>query len=135
MARGASLLIVVLVLLLGGPAPPVEAGDEWCETDPLVPVTTPGGRIVPVFVLTGAAGIEHLVAAQAAGYSYTVEPAAGGTATLVRLDVRVPSLLADEPFPTLTTASSGPLATGAILGTATGSSGTAMRVTFTLGVP
>jgi hypothetical protein len=135
MARLVILLCAALVLLLGGPAPPAGAGEEWCETDPVVAVRTPAGNVVPVFVLTGAAGLEHLPAAQAASYAYTVQSLAGGAATRVRLEVRVPTVPVGAPFPTRATASTGPLGTGTVLDSATGSSGEAMRLTFTLGVP
>jgi hypothetical protein len=134
------LLIVALgvLLALSGTVAPAKAGAEWCDTDPLVLVQTPGGAIVPVFILVGAQGLEHLPAALAASLlatSHTVETTLGGRATDVTLQVTVPDDLFARGFPTRATVSSGPLGSGKIHAKAEGKSGTTMILRFTLPVP
>lgn len=130
------LLVIPLAfaLLFAGAAAPAAAA-EWCDTDPLVLIATPGGALVPVYVTTGALGVEHLPAVLAASIAYTAQPVASGTATLVHLEVVVPDDAFDAHFPTRTVASTGPLATGTIYASAEGFSGTRMATTFTLDVP
>lgn len=130
-------VVAVLGALVGLTASvaPADAGDEWCESDPVVPVTTPKGNVVVVYVLTGAAGTEHLPAVLAAEYRYTATAAGGGTSTLVELDVLVPADVTGGPFATRSAASTGPLKSGTLLASTTGSSGQPMRLRFELGVP
>ncbi len=134
------LLLVALVLLgaLLGPAAPARAAAEWCDTDPLLVITTPGGHVVPVFILVGALGLAHLPAAQAASLlatSAAAEATAGGRATRVTVTVVVP----DDPFgggfPTRAAASTGPLGTGTVHATAEGTSGAPLTLRFTLDIP
>ncbi len=125
----------LVVAVLAAFVPATRAGIEWCDTDPLVLIETPGGALVPVFVTTGALGTEHLPAVLLARMSYTAQPVEGGTATLVHLDVTVPDDLFGSHFPTRSTASSGPLATGTIYATTSGHSGEVMALTFKLAVP
>ena len=131
--------VVAALVALGGltaAAAPAGAGEEWCESDPVVPVTTPKGNVVVVYVLTGAAGAEHLPAVLAAEYRYTATAAAGGARTLVELDVLVPAAAAGGgPFATRAAASTGPLKSGTLLASTTGSSGQPMRLRFELDVP
>lgn len=135
MARIVVATMVAVLLLVGAGQQPVGAGEEWCDTDPLVTVVTPAGNVVPVFVLTGAAGLQHLPAAQVAAYDHEVTPADGGKGTAVTLRVTVPTLLAGEPFPTRATASTGPLGTLTVLDRSEGTSGQAMVLRFKLAVP
>jgi hypothetical protein len=109
--------------------------ESWCEDDPPVIVTTPGGSLVIVYVTSGAIGLEHLLAVQLATIEYTAKPANGGQATRVDMTVQVPNDLFASGFPTRTTVSSGPFKLGTIYGTASGRSGEPMRVTFQLPVP
>ena len=134
MAR--SLIAVgIALLLLVGSATTGGASEEWCEYDPVVLVTTPEGRVVPVYLLIGAAGLENLPLVTAAQYSRIVEPTDAGRATLVRLEVLVPRRLDGGTFPTRVTASTGAHATATILDTETGLSGEPMPLKFKLGVP
>ena len=119
---------------LPGPVRVAHAGDEWCEIDPLVAITTPGGANVVVYVTSGALGLEHLPAVQLAAIRHTVQPVEGGRATLVKMDVVVPNDLFGSGFPTKTTVSSGPLKTLTVYASATGTSGSPMRLEFTLPV-
>jgi hypothetical protein len=128
LAAGAACLVRV------GGAHPAAASEVWCESDPVVLVTTPGGHRVPVFVLTGAAGLEHLPQVTAARYSYVAAPACGDAVTQVKLDV-VPAALGAETFATRATSSTGPMATGTVLDGATGTSGQPMRLPLTRSVP
>jgi NhaP-type Na+/H+ or K+/H+ antiporter len=134
MARTLVAVGIVLLLLVGS-VTTGGASEEWCEYDPVVLVTTPGGRVVPVYLLIGAAGLENLPLVTAAQYSRIVEPTDAGRATLVRLEVLVPKRLDGGTFSTRVTASTGAHATGTILDTETGLSGEPMPLTFKLGVP
>jgi hypothetical protein len=127
--------VSVVLLLLTGSVRGSYASEEWCEYDPVVLVTTPGGSIVPVYLLIGAAGLENLPLVTAAQYNRIVEPTNSGRATLVRLEVLVPRRLDGGVFPTRVTASTGPHATGTILDTVTGTSGEPMPLRFKLDVP
>ena len=133
MARAFVAMAMVLLLLAGSATG--GAGEEWCEYDPVVMVTTPGGKIVPVYLLIGAVGVEHLPLVTAAQHSYIVEADGGGQATQVRLRVLVPKGLDGGVFATRVTASTGPLGTGTILDTTTGTSGEPMPLRFKLDVP
>lgn len=129
------LALLVGLVALVAVAPAAQAAEEWCDTDPLVLVQTPGGSLVPVYVTNGARGVVHLPAAQMAAITYTVRPIADGRDTLVEMKVLVPDDLFGSGFPTRSTVSTGPLATGEIYATASGQSGTVMAMTFKLGVP
>lgn len=133
MARIVAILALAIVLLL--PAVPAQAGAEWCEQDPLAVIITPQGAIVPVFVTTGARGLEHLPAVLLAEIRHSVAPTRSGEGTVVRMEVLVRDDLFARGFETRTTVSSGPLKTGTIYGEAYGESGRAMQVRFTLDVP
>src|ERR671927_429251 len=84
-------LATVLSLLL---APGAAAGEQWCEEDPPVVITTPRGAQVVVYVTNGAQGAEHLVAVQLTSIDYTATAIDGGRATLVRMAVTIPP----DPF-------------------------------------
>jgi hypothetical protein len=133
-----SIVAILLCGVFAWPASPARAGAEWCDTDPLVLVRTPAGNLVPVFTLVGAQGTEHLAAALAASLLYTAattEEAPGGRATRVTLSVLVPDDLAGRTFPVRAAASTGPLASGIVYAAATGVSGRALTLNFTLAVP
>jgi hypothetical protein len=128
----AALLAALCLALLSAPA---SAGEQWCEDDPLVVITTPGGAQVPIYVTSAALGLEHLPAVQQAIISYTAKSA--GSSTLVQMNVTVPDDPVDSHFATRTTASTGPLATGTVLANvanASGFSGAAMNMQFMLNV-
>lgn len=134
------MLLIVLVLLGAflGPAAPARAAAEWCDTDPLLLIRTPGGQLVPVFILVGAQGAEHLPAAQAASLLATsdaTEATAGGRATRVTVTVVVPNDPFGQGFPTRAAASTGPLGTGTVYATAERVAGAPMTLRFTLAIP
>ena len=132
-------LLVALVLLgaILGSATSAQAA-EWCDTDPLLIIRTPDGELVTVYLLVGAWGVVHLPAAQAASLltaSEPVEATSGGHALRVTVNVTVPNDLFGSGFPTRAAVSSGPMGTGTIYATAEGTSGSSMRLRFTLPIP
>jgi hypothetical protein len=129
------MALAVVALLVGFSGPSPVAGAEWCDTDPLVLVVTPGGALVPIFVTNGALGVEHLLAATLASMHYTAAPARQPGMTDVEIRVLVQHDLFDTHFPTRTVASTGPLGTGAIYARAEGRSGRTMVMRFTLAIP
>jgi hypothetical protein len=135
MARRLLLAIFTVAAIALALAPARAAAAEWCDTDPLVLINTPGGALVPVYVTNGALGAEHLAAVQLANMTYSVQPTANGSATLVHLNVVIPNDVFATHFATRSVASSGPLATGTLYDSASGFSGQAMTLTFTLDVP
>lgn len=134
-------LLVALVLLaaLLGPASPARAGAEWCDTDPLVLVTTPDGDVIPVYVLIGVLGAEHLSAALVAtlliAVGEPVEATGGGRALRVTITVTVPDDAFASGFPVRAAASTGPLGTGTVHAAAEGASGAPLALRFTLDIP
>ena len=131
------MTLIGVSLLAAAPVwtPATLAGAQWCDTDPLVLIETPGGATVPVYVTNGALGTEHLPAVLLAAMTYTASPTDGGSATLVKLDVVVPDDEFASHFPTRSVASTSPMATGAIYASTTGYSGEVMRLVFKLDVP
>ncbi len=132
------LIVFVMLAAAFAPVAPARAGAEWCDTDPLLLVTTPSGHVVPVFILVGAQGPEHLPAAQAASLlatTGTAETTAGGRATRVTVTVTVPHDLFGGGFPARAAASTGPLGTGTVHATDEGVSGVPLILRFTLDVP
>jgi len=138
MRRFGSVLPLPLLLsfaLLAAFAGPVRAGEEWCDTDPLLLIRTPAGATVPVYVTSGGLGLAHTPAVLLATEQYTAQPAQEGRATLVQVSVTVPGDAFDAHFATRAVVSSGPMATGTLYARATGESGQPMAMTFTLAVP
>ena len=125
----AALATVCLAL----PAPKAEAGDQWCEDDPLVVVQTPKGNLVPLFVTNGARGIEHFLAVQLADIRYTAKST--GYETAVTMSVTIPAGLPAARFETRSTVSTGPFKTGIVYATTNGYSQEAMTLKFKLDVP
>jgi hypothetical protein len=120
------------IFLWAAPPSTVTAMESWCEDDPPVVITTPGGASAIVYVTTGAMGVEHLPVVQIASIHYTVKPVKGGLATYVDMTVEVPNDLFAIGFPTRTTVSSGPFKTGTVYAAATGYAGAPMRLAFQL---
>jgi hypothetical protein len=129
------LCAAAVACCLLGVAQPAGAAAEWCEFDPVVLIVTPAGALVLVFVTNGAQGAEHSVSAQLAQMRYTTQHDQSGKATLVSLQVLVRGDLFAATFPTRSTASTGPLATGNIFGRAQGVSGDTMHLSFVLDTP
>jgi hypothetical protein len=112
-----------------------EAGDEWCDTDPIRLIITPAGNVVAVYYLTGVKGTLGLVGSLLSHLAakHTAVPDDGGTR--VTLSVTVPDGLLGASYDTRLTCSSGALGSGTVYGRAEGTSGQAMSLAFRLNVP
>lgn len=136
-----AVMIAVVAAGWPGPAPlagwpgatSVWAGDDWCETDPLVVIRTPAGHLVPVYYVSGALGLEHAATLLRATKAYTT--ASAGSKTLVTVRVTVPDDAFGTAFPTRLTVSEGPLGTLTVYDRTTGTSGSPMTARFFLNVP
>jgi hypothetical protein len=126
---------VTAVLLHTVVVPSADAGAEWCEHDPLVPIVTPGGAQVDIHVTNYGRGAEHAEAVRAARISYAARPADNGRATNVTISVLVPGNTNGKRFATRSVASTGPGATGTVLRDVGGASGNVMTLAFKLAVP
>jgi len=130
--RIASLSILAALFLLSALASSVGASDTWCDTDPIMVVTTPGGSHVPLYVTTGAYGTEHLPAAQLAQASYTVTPTSNRQATSVTVTVAVGNDAFSSHFQTRAGVSTGPFQTGTVYAHTLGYSDQTMTMHFVL---
>jgi hypothetical protein len=126
------LVIMAALALLVGLVPGASAGDEWCEVDPVVVITTPGGSVVPVFVNIRAQGLEHLAALELSQISYTTQSTDGGTATEVQMTVLVPGDQFSDRYPVQVVVTTGPARTGTTLASAKGYSEQDLQLKFTL---
>jgi hypothetical protein len=132
------------VLGVAGPPPEVaQAGDEWCDTDPLALSITVEGqevRVVKAFYLVGVkskGGLLSLLRSLLEGVlssltaTCTTRTASDG-GTEVEVTVTVPAL-AGGPYDTRLQVCAGPLClVGQTYGTASGVSGAPMTARFTL---
>lgn len=132
--RSFLLSILTAVLGLAALAPEAGASDVWCDTDPILIVTTPQGSQVPIYVNTGAQGAQHLPAAQLAKMGYTASSAQSGKGTAVTVSVTVADDAFATSFPTRAGVSTGPFLTGQVYGQAEGTSGHTMQIHFNLPV-
>jgi hypothetical protein len=130
------LLSLPLLVLLGMTWPPAVAlaSDGWCDTDPVLVIRTPAGRLVPVFVNVGAKNLlftpNTLLAAVLP--SYSAAPTSDANATLVTVKAKVPSLLLEGPFATRSIVSTGAFGTGTLYASTYGVSGQYLISTFQL---
>jgi hypothetical protein len=128
------LLLVAASVAVPVGEPVALASDDWCDTDPILLIHTPAGRLVPVFVTVGAHNIlftpDTLLGSLLV--SYTAAPASNGAATNVSVVVSVPPSLLDPSFATRATVSTGALGTGTVYARATGTSGAPSALTFQL---
>jgi hypothetical protein len=100
-------------------------------------LTTPHGNTLLVYITQAGQGLQHLVDLEAATLSYasssTNRPdGPGELATVFHVSVTIPNDPVDGSFAAMVTVSSGPMASGAIYATASGSSGTTFTLTFTV---
>ena len=108
---------------------------SWCDTDPLILVVTPGGHIVPVYVDVQGQGLTNSPQVLASTILFTsYRDSAAGKKTAVDMTVYVPNGLTGS-FATRATASSGPLRTGTVYASTSGSSGSTMHLRYLLNVP
>jgi hypothetical protein len=137
MRPGLRLVILVCLLLVFTPTPAALAANHWCDTDPLVVVQTPAGRLVPLYVNVGANSATYtsdtlLAMTSMSYYAFATKKA---DATVVYVFVTVPSYLSSSAFDTRLTVSSGPFGTLSIYSQVYGLSGQLMIASFTLPYP
>jgi hypothetical protein len=117
-------------------AAPAQAGAmmEWCDWDPIVPIITPAGNVVLLYDSVWTTSPLYLGLPIS---SYTVSRVYGlkGQAlTAVDVVINVPTGLLFR-YSTLDMVTTGPLGSGQVLASATGSSGTPVHLKFTLNKP
>jgi hypothetical protein len=131
-------VVIVVLLMVTMQAPLVQASDGWCDTDPIMVIRTPAGRLVPVYVTVGAQNLLFTPNTLLGSLvlSYTAVPTKDGTATRVAAVVNVPSSpLYGSSFATRNTASTGAYGTGLIYAQASGVSGQPTTLKFVLPYP
>ncbi len=133
--KSALLSTLVALFLMAALVPAAGASDSWCDTDPVLVITTPGGSEVPVFVNTGARGAEHILATQIAQVDYTASPTGNHKATNVTVAVLVPSDGLGGAFETRSGVSTGAFQTGTVYAQTMGYSSQTMTMRFVLPVP
>jgi hypothetical protein len=110
------------------------AGMEWCDWDPIVPIFTPAGNLVLLYDSVWTTTPLFLAVPVS---SYTVSRVYGlnGQAlTAVDVVINVPTGLLFR-YSTLNMVTTGPLGSGKVLASATGTSGTPVHLKFTLDKP
>jgi hypothetical protein len=128
-----SLPLMVLLVTVT-PTPSVFASDGWCDTDPILVVRTPAGRLVPVYVNVGAKSLLFTPNTLLSSIlpAYTAVPSANKTGTTVSVTVTVPKLVLDVSFATRSMVTTGALGTGSVYASTTGVSGQALITKFDL---
>lgn len=129
------LAAIAAALLLAALVPAASAEEEWCDYDPIIIVTTPGGSTLTFYHTEGAKGLVHQASLPAAQASYTAKHVNGGLATEITITVVVPEGITGYGFETRTVISDGPMKTLTIRGKSPGKAGQKMPVTFTVNVP
>jgi hypothetical protein len=110
------------------------ASEEWCSADPAVPVKTPGGATVVVYLNEYALGTEHRAALARATHSLSVAPTPGGQGTDVEITVLIPGDSTDSSFRTRATVTTAPRGGGTVLDSREGVSGVPLVLRFRLNV-
>lgn len=128
LAAGAAVCLFCLFIA------PTSAAAEWCETDPLVILTTPQGNRVPVYVTEYAHGAQYQPNLDGLTITSTATSTRTG-GTQFDVYVTVPEAPVTGHFATRAVASTAPNGAGAIYDTATGRSGLAMHLKFMVAVP
>ena len=123
---------VALAAALAFAGAPAALADDWCSSDPLVKVVTPGGSAQYVHVTVAALGEAHRQALQQAAIAWDATPKAGGTE--VTITVTVPQDASQTAFPTRALVSTRPFGGGAELDRAEGAAGAPMRLVYRLAV-
>jgi hypothetical protein len=104
---------------------------QWCEHDPPVVVTTPGGSPVVLHVTNYGKGLMHRSAVESATICHASWRAQDGATTDVTISVLIPD--DDERgFATRTVVSTEPNGAGDVLDTGSGLSGEMMTLQFRL---
>jgi len=135
--RGLLALSLLLGLSLALQAPVAFASDGWCDTDPIVMVRTPAGRLVPLYVTVGAQSLllSPNTLLGSVVLSYSTWPTKNGAASGVSMNVKVPSSLLAWSFPTRQTVSTGVYGSGAVYAFRYGVSGSPTTLSFELPYP
>src|SRR5215211_4126105 len=107
---------VALAAVLAFAGAPAALADDWCSSDPLVKVVTPGGSPQYVHLTVSALGEAHRPALQQAAIAWTAAPKAGGTE--VTITVTVSQDASQTAFPTRAQASTNPFGGGTALASA-----------------
>ena len=120
-----------LAAAAGHAVPVAWAWDEWCDSDPLLVIRTPRGRLVTVYCLIGVYGAKAVVAGLVGNLTpaYTVAPA--GHRTRVTVTALVPCLLG-AGHRTRLIVTSRPLGAGTVYGETKGPCGEPLAVSFFL---
>ena len=130
-----AVALVLALLPMVALAPAAGASfDEWCDSDPLVVITTPGKNTVAVFNTNGVKGLKHQPALLLADVDYTVQSIDGGKRTLVKMQVTLPNGLYGSGFETRAKISTGPMGTLGVLAAGNGVSGKPIKLEFVLDV-
>jgi hypothetical protein len=108
------------------------ADETWCDLDPPVIITTPGGNVRIVYV-TDSGPLLNVAQLLLPAISYTVHAVPGQNATDVVLSVTVPNGLLGS-FSCHSYVTTGPARTGQTLSSLDGTSGTPIRHRFRLNV-
>jgi hypothetical protein len=91
MRRRATMAALAATLSTAGTAllaSPAHAEDTWCDADPPVLITTPGGSVRIVYVVN-AGPLLHAAQLLTPAITYRTYSTHGGTKTMVQLDVTV----------------------------------------------
>lgn len=135
--RGFLALFLVLGLIVAVQPPIARASDGWCDTDPILVVRTPAGRLVPLYVTVGAQSLLFTpnTLLGSVVLSYTAVPTADGAATEVGVVINVwPSLL-NRSFLTRQTVSTGAFGSGTVYAHDYGVSGAPTTLVFKVPYP
>ena len=123
---------VAMAAVLAFAGAPAALADDWCSSDPLVKVVTPGGSPQYVHLTVSALGEAHRPALRLAAIAWAATPKAGGTE--VTITVTVPPDASLTAFPTRALVSTKPFGGGAELDRTEGTAGAPMRLVYRLGV-
>ncbi len=130
------LPVIASILLLALLAPAASAGDQWCEDDPPVWLTTPQGDRLLVFVTLAAPSDEFRGELRRAEITYTAAPLPDGQpGTAFEIQVLVPDNADSGRFPTRGHVSSRPFKKGVLYTSSEGTSGAAMHLPFVVSLP
>jgi hypothetical protein len=117
-------------------ASPTTAGAwaTYCDWDPLVLIVTPAGHIVPVYDSVWTSSPLDLGVPLESYTTARAYDAAGKPVTVVTMTISVPTGLLFR-YATIDEVTTGLLGSGTVLARKSGTSGTPVRLTFTLHTP
>jgi hypothetical protein len=130
--------LCAVALLCATLVPTASAARDWCSTDPAVPLTTPAGNRLVVFLTLGAPGERYLDELARHQLTTTATPTFltdGSAGTRFTLTVLVPDDAKQGQFPTTNIVSSEANAGGTIHARADSTSGQTVRLQVTVAVP